>query len=493
MSIAPARVLIALSGLAVATSVMAAPPSNWVHKLVARTGTISAPATNFGMPNGSNLTSPDTFAGPSIDESGKVYCRWQNTSNNNQGFLVYDPATGTITSTAGQNNTPLYTGWCDSSNGRFVAKVQGTIGSIVVFNADGTVFNNVSLGGPNNFLGSVFNPPQALTDGGVAYLGSIKDSPTGTNSNRYAIDKGSGAGRTQTILASFDFVNTGGITSLAAPVAAGTDMMAGHIKVSTVSGDRDVIARFQIGQPRVDIFSLVTTTGYNAVYDGLGINASGRVAFAARNATGSVWEVRSGDGTGPTTLIASGDGVNFNNANNYHSGSLAPQISGSGLVAFKANNALSGNATPAIYVGDGTGVARVIGVGTVLTPPSGPTVTVGNGTSGSGQDGISGNFSMNGKGQIASIVLINVAGTTTQGLVISTPKCNKADVAQLGGTLGPDGQLTVDDLIAFLGAFFGGDTATADIATLGGGDNPDGVLTVDDLIAFLGFFFSPCN
>ena len=62
-------------------------------------------------------------------------------------------------------------------------------------------------------------------------------------------------------------------------------------------------ARFQIGQPNVEIFSLVTATAYNLVYDGVAMNANGRVAFVARNATGNVWEVRSGDGTGPTVEI----------------------------------------------------------------------------------------------------------------------------------------------------------------------------------------------
>ena len=115
--------LAVLTTIACAGSALASPPSNWVHKLIARTGTVAAPATNFGMPNGANLTSFDTFGGAQIDDSGKVYCRWQSTSNNNQGFLVYDPATSAVTSTAGQNNAALYSGWCDASSGRFVAKV----------------------------------------------------------------------------------------------------------------------------------------------------------------------------------------------------------------------------------------------------------------------------------------------------------------------------------------------------------------------------------
>ncbi len=70
--------------------------------------------------------------------------------------------------------------------------------------------------------------------------------------------------------------------------------------------------------------------------------------------------------------------------------------------------------------------------------------------------------------------------------------CNDADVAGLGGSTTPDGQLTVDDVIVFLDAFFVGNLGVADIASLGGGDSPDGQLTADDVIGFLGAFFAGC-
>ncbi|MGH7132155.1 MAG: GC-type dockerin domain-anchored protein [Phycisphaerales bacterium] len=67
-----------------------------------------------------------------------------------------------------------------------------------------------------------------------------------------------------------------------------------------------------------------------------------------------------------------------------------------------------------------------------------------------------------------------------------------ADIATLGGTLGPDSAVTVDDLIAFLSAFFGNNLALADIAGFGGTLEADGQITVDDLIAYLAQFFSGC-
>ncbi|MGH7131543.1 MAG: GC-type dockerin domain-anchored protein [Phycisphaerales bacterium] len=76
---------------------------------------------------------------------------------------------------------------------------------------------------------------------------------------------------------------------------------------------------------------------------------------------------------------------------------------------------------------------------------------------------------------------------------IAVPRCNAADVAGLGGTVGPDLQLTADDVIVYLGAFFTGNLAIADIAVLGGAPGQDGQLTADDIILFLSAFFSPCN
>jgi hypothetical protein len=86
-------------------------------------------------------------------------------------------------------------------------------------------------------------------------------------------------------------------------------------------------------------------------------------------------------------------------------------------------------------------------------------------------------------------------GTINKVLLGLYPSCSScpADVARLGGSLGQDNQLTSDDLIAFLGSFFTGDTITADIASLGGTSAPDGQLTVDDLVAFLGSFFAGCQ
>ncbi len=79
--------------------------------------------------------------------------------------------------------------------------------------------------------------------------------------------------------------------------------------------------------------------------------------------------------------------------------------------------------------------------------------------------------------------------------------CNLADVTDIGDSgAGPDGQLTVDDIIAFVNTFgeAGGCPGAApcnrsDVTDIGNtGAGPDGELTVDDIIAFVNAFGEGC-
>ncbi|MGH7131534.1 MAG: PQQ-dependent sugar dehydrogenase [Phycisphaerales bacterium] len=72
------------------------------------------------------------------------------------------------------------------------------------------------------------------------------------------------------------------------------------------------------------------------------------------------------------------------------------------------------------------------------------------------------------------------------------PFCGAADVGSLGGSARPDNQLTADDIVVYLAAFFAGDLTVADIAGLGGTLEGDGQLTPDDLVVFLDAFFAGC-
>jgi hypothetical protein len=95
-------------------------------------------------------------------------------------------------------------------------------------------------------------------------------------------------------------------------------------------------------------------------------------------------------------------------------------------------------------------------------------------------------------GSQSSFLITPPAGFKFGGMAFAAHCNSPADVATLGGALGGDNQLTVDDLIVFLGGFFA-NQPFADIATLGGGAGADGQFTADDLIFFLSAFFSGCN
>ena len=67
-----------------------------------------------------------------------------------------------------------------------------------------------------------------------------------------------------------------------------------------------------------------------------------------------------------------------------------------------------------------------------------------------------------------------------------------SDIAGPGAGGSPDGELTADDIIAFVQAFTAANLSTADIAGPGGSAGPDGELTADDIIAFVNAFIAGC-
>jgi hypothetical protein len=73
----------------------------------------------------------------------------------------------------------------------------------------------------------------------------------------------------------------------------------------------------------------------------------------------------------------------------------------------------------------------------------------------------------------------------------NTLRCGPSDVAGPGQSVGPDGRLTADDIIVFIGWYFAGDPR-ADVAGPSLSVNPDGVLSADDIIVFINRFFAGC-
>ncbi len=66
-----------------------------------------------------------------------------------------------------------------------------------------------------------------------------------------------------------------------------------------------------------------------------------------------------------------------------------------------------------------------------------------------------------------------------------------ADMDDGSGTGHPDGAVTIDDLLYFLGAYEGG-TIAADLDDGSGLGHPDGAVTIDDLLFFLAHYEGGC-
>jgi Tol biopolymer transport system component len=105
-------------------------------------------------------------------------------------------------------------------------------------------------------------------------------------------------------------------------------------------------------------------------------------------------------------------------------------------------------------------------------------------------------------GNSVRIRLGGYGGATGSGTIrIFIPGCNLADITDIGDTgAGSDGQLTVDDIIAFVNTFGDGTGCPgiapcnrADVTDIGDtGDGPDGILTVDDIIAYVNAYGDGC-
>ncbi len=69
----------------------------------------------------------------------------------------------------------------------------------------------------------------------------------------------------------------------------------------------------------------------------------------------------------------------------------------------------------------------------------------------------------------------------------------EADLAGPGQQPRPDGELTADDIIVYINAFFNNNIAVADLASAGQIRKPDGQLTADDIIVYINRFFANCG
>ncbi len=89
-------------------------------------------------------------------------------------------------------------------------------------------------------------------------------------------------------------------------------------------------------------------------------------------------------------------------------------------------------------------------------------------------------------------IVTNACGSVTSNEATLTIRAGASDIAGAGGVVGPDGELTADDIIRFINAFTVNNMSVADITGPATPGTPDGELTADDIILFISRFITGC-
>jgi len=100
--------------------------------------------------------------------------------------------------------------------------------------------------------------------------------------------------------------------------------------------------------------------------------------------------------------------------------------------------------------------------------------------------------SIAGAGGNFRCIVTNACGSVTSNEATLTVRAGASDIAGPGGSVGPDGELTADDIIRFINAFTSNNLSVADITGPATPGTPDGEFTADDIILFINRFTTAC-
>ncbi|MBL0869132.1 MAG: hypothetical protein IBJ18_00980 [Phycisphaerales bacterium] len=426
-SAAPVAAMLALAG-----SALAAVPTEWNYRLIARTGTatqaINVPVnTTFaesGVPNEIGL-----------DENGTVAVRYvvnAGTPQRSEAILIYDKNSQAVSSVLPLAITAsYYNNSIDLRDGKLVLTKAGLINSAEVRQTDGTLEEPISLGGPLQVYGQ-FTGVKRLNDGAVAYRASCATSPTNSGSTiKYIVDRTVNGERQQTALATCTLESA--YSLLNAPAVSATGYMSTRAYLRAGGSE---IARFRENQAPVSIFNPATSGGlYDSISDYTDVNASGKVAFFARRSGSFLWELLVGDGVNPNVSIASAVAWPGAGISNSGLSTNTPAINDLGMVVYRAE--ITGTTQPGngLFISDGQSTFRLMREGQTIQTPSGSSLVVGFGTT-SPKIVLQGQAAFNNAGDVAFMVRF---ADGTQGLVLASPttplvtRCQPADIADDGG------------------------------------------------------------
>lgn len=423
-------------------------PTTWSYELQCRSSLdVSTPAFNLPFP--SSLSSQYV----TIGEDGGVAIR--AFLGGAEGIFYGKDGAGSIIVQETGTGDPVWSTTMDLRNG-MIGVEQGNFGDgAELYAIDGSLINTFNAGGPEGVAG--FSGLTITSDGALCYRGDF-----GFLGDKVVIDEYLPA-RTQTVVAD---TYSGTYTFVISPEI--NDMRQVAFNSIPETGPSRRIVRIE---PDLSTTTIAETGPvWSSFVNSVALAQDGKVAFSARRAADSIWEVVVADGAS-STPVATGADPDINN------GSLAnfpPAVNSSGWVAFRATD-VSNDAT-AIWVTDGTTTVKLAEFGQIIDTDLGPIPMGFDFGPDNGKQVANGVVDINDNGQVAFASFLS---NGTIGVFVATPVFDVCE-ADLDG----NGELDFFDLSAFLMAF-GNMDRSADL-------DENGSFDFFDLSAYLALYNAGC-
>ncbi|MDX9912695.1 MAG: GC-type dockerin domain-anchored protein [Phycisphaerales bacterium] len=442
--------------LAMASGAAAQVPTQWTIELQCRSS-LDPGIVPFNLPFPSSLSSQSV----ALDQDGSVVTRVVLAGAATEGiFLGQNGAGGIILSV--NDPEPIWSSGLDHENNRVaVQRLDGT--SITTYDESGAPIDVFGPGGSEGISG--LSTPSLNSAGAVGYRGDF-----GTF-RKLIIDQFIGGVRTQV---SRGNTFSGTYSFLFSPRLNNAGEMASNTILQNGSTRR--IARWDpAGNPTTIVETGAT---WNAFVNSIGFSnpptagGAGHVAFSARRASDSIWEVRRTDGLG-TIRVAQGGDMNIQSSD---LANFPVAVNRSGWVAFRAKD--DSNAA-ALFVGDGQTLVRIARAGDMMPTDLGPIVGGFNFGGTTGVQFINANVDINDAGQVAFACFLE---NGTIGVYVATPVETCAGDWDASG-----GQPNSSDFLAYLNDWSANEPR-ADLAPAGG----DGTWDSSDFLAYLNLYSAGC-
>ncbi len=440
--------VLALSGSVAAAQV----PTQWTFELQCRSS-LDAGIPSYNLPAFTSLSSQYV----TLDDDGTVAIRaFVGSGGITEGIFVGQGGTGGLVLTTNAVD-PFWTTQLSLRNGLMGVGDGGFDNGASVYDTAGNLVQRFNIGGPQGTSG--FGSVDVTADGAICYRGDF-----GFIGDKVVVDEFISGTRQQRLVAdSF----SGDYTFLFAPKINDARQVA--MNTIPASGPTRRIVRFEPDNTP----TTVAETGpvYNSFVNSTDLAESGHVAFSARRASNSIWEVNAWDGSAITT-VATGAEADINNASLVN---FPPVVNSEGWVAFRATD--TANNSTALWVGDGDNLVKLIEYGQLIDTDLGPLPLGFDFGGGTGKQVMNGIIDINDNGQIAFAAFLQ---NGTIGVWVATPVQGcPADLAE------PFGTLNIFDIQAFIALFNLQDPA-ADLA------EPFGAFNIFDIQEYINRYNAGC-